>query len=82
MPEDGIARLLGASIDHPSSARKAPRSELYLMVDDAGAFHSRAIALGARELNPLTLRNWGHMVAYSLDLDGHVLAFAHVVGLD
>ena len=82
MPEDGIARLRGASIDHPSSAWNAPRSELYLMVDDAGAFHSRAIASGARELSPLTLRNWGHMVASSLDPDGNLLAFANVVARD
>lgn len=76
MPEDGIARLLGASIDHPSSARNAPRSELYLVVDEPSAFHARAIASGARELSPLALRDWGHMVAYSLDPDGHLLAFA------
>jgi catechol 2,3-dioxygenase-like lactoylglutathione lyase family enzyme len=82
MPEDGIARLLGGSIRHPSMARKTPRSELYLMVEDAGAFHSRAIAAGARELSPLALRDWGHTVAYSLDPDGHLLAFANLVGRD
>lgn len=76
MPEVGVARLLGATITHPSLARGIPRSELYLVVDDAAALHARAIATGARELSPLTLRDWGHSVAYSLDLDGHVLAFA------
>jgi predicted enzyme related to lactoylglutathione lyase len=79
MPEDGAARLLGASIKQPSSARGAPRSELYLVVNDASAFHARAIASGAREISPLALRNWGHVVAYSLDPDGHVLAIANLV---
>lgn len=76
MPENGIVRLLGNTIVHPSLARGVPRSELYLVVDDAAAFHARAIEFGAREVSPLALRDWGHSVAYSLDPDGHVLAFA------
>jgi uncharacterized glyoxalase superfamily protein PhnB len=63
-------------------AQKTPRSEVYLMVEDAAAFHSRAIVAGARELSPLALRDWGHAVGYSLDPDGYVLAFADVVGRD
>jgi len=76
MPEDGITRLLGAAIDHPSSARGVPRAELYLVVENPAAFYARAIATGARELSPLSLRDWGSRVAYCLDPDGHVLAFA------
>ncbi len=76
MPEDGIARLLGETITHPSLARGIPRSELYLVVEDAAAVHARAIVAGGLELSPLELRDWGHSVAYSLDPDGHVLAFA------
>jgi catechol 2,3-dioxygenase-like lactoylglutathione lyase family enzyme len=76
MPEEGIVRLLGTTINNPSLARGIPRSELYLIVEDATAFHSRAIAAGARELSSLTQRDWGHSVAYSLDPDGHILAFA------
>lgn len=76
MPEEGIVRLLGESIAHPSTAHGIPRSELYLVVEDAAAFHARAIAAGAHELSRLVLRNWGHWVAYSLDPDGHILAFA------
>lgn len=82
MPEDGIVRLLGGSINHPASARAAPRSELYLLVGDASEFHVRAIAAGARELSPLAVRDWGHMVAYSLDPDGHLLAIANLVVRD
>jgi catechol 2,3-dioxygenase-like lactoylglutathione lyase family enzyme len=80
MPEDGIIRLLGTAIGHPSAARSSPRSELYLLVDDPAAFHARAISAGAREVSPLTLRDWGHVAAYSLDPDGHLLAFAGVAG--
>lgn len=46
MPEEGIVRHLGARIAHPASARGVPRSELYLVVQDAAAFHARAVAAG------------------------------------
>lgn len=76
MPEAGIQRLLGERLPDPARARGVPRSEIYLLVDDPGAYHARALAAGAQELSPLALRGWGHDAAYSLDLDGHVLAFA------
>ncbi|GAB1389925.1 hypothetical protein MASR1M6_21060 [Rubrivivax sp.] len=56
----------------------APRAELYLLGPDPAACHARALAAGARELSPLQPRDWGHTAAYSLEPDGHVLAFASV----
>jgi uncharacterized glyoxalase superfamily protein PhnB len=76
MPEAGICKLIGEALPNPSSARGIPRAELYVVVDDPAAFHQRAVAYGATELSPLQNRDWGHAVAYSLDPDGHVLAFA------
>ena len=76
MPEAGIRRLLGDAIPDPATAAGTPRSELYLVVDDAEAFHRRALSSGARELSPVLGRDWGHAAGYSLDRDGHVLAFA------
>jgi uncharacterized protein len=76
MPIAGIRRLLGAKLPDPQQARGVPRAELYLQVDDPQQHHERALAAGALELSPLMLRSWGHHVAYSLDTDGHVLAFA------
>jgi len=76
MPEDGIARLLGAAIGHPSLARAAPRAELYLVASDAQAMHARAVTCGAREVSAPAPRDWGAVVGYSLDPDGHVLAIA------
>jgi catechol 2,3-dioxygenase-like lactoylglutathione lyase family enzyme len=76
MPEAGVRRLLGNVLPDPASAGGVPRAELYLMVKDAAAGHARALAAGARELSPLLPRDWGHRAAYSLDPDGHVLAFA------
>ena len=76
MPVSGIKRLLGNVLPDPAEASGIPRSELYLVVENASAFHERALDHGATELSPLEERDWGHRVAYSLDPDGHVLAFA------
>jgi catechol 2,3-dioxygenase-like lactoylglutathione lyase family enzyme len=76
MPEAGIRRLLGEGLPDPAAARGVPRAEVYLLVDDPAAYHARALEAGGRELSALAVRDWGHEVAYSLDFDGHVLAFA------
>lgn len=78
MPEAGIKRLLGDVLPDPAAASGTPRAELYLVVDDPGSYHRRAVAAGARELSALAPRDWGHDVAYCMDPDGHVLAFARV----
>jgi uncharacterized glyoxalase superfamily protein PhnB len=79
MPAAGIRRLLGPALPDPDAAAGTPRAELYLRVADASACHARALAAGARELSALAARDWGERVAYSLDPDGHVLAFAEAV---
>ena len=76
MPEAGIRRLLGEALRWEEAGSKVPRAELYLHVDDVAACHARAIRAGARELSAPQLRNWGDLVAYCADPDGHVLAFA------
>lgn len=76
MPEAGIRRLLGEAVPDPGRASGIPRSEVYLVVRDPSEYHRRAIEAGAAELSPVALRGWGDDVGYSLDPDGHVLAFA------
>ncbi len=76
MPEQGIRSLLGAALPDPAAANGIPRAELYLVLTEPGDYHARSLAAGARELSPLLPRDWGHVAAYSLDPDGHVLAFA------
>ena len=76
MPEAGVRALLGPALPDPALARGVPRCELYLVVEDPLGHHDRALAAGARELSPLAERTWGDHAAYSLDRDGHVIAFA------
>lgn len=76
MPISGIRSLLGEALPDPSAAQGTPRAELYLVVANPQALHSRALEAGATEISPLLARNWGDLVAYSLDPDGHVVAFA------
>ena len=75
MPEAGAARLLGTPYD-PSRAVGAPRAELYLVVDDPARYHARCITAGAKEISPISPRDWGHDAGYLLDRDGYVIAFA------
>ena len=74
MPERGIARLVGLDIE--ALTHGSIRGEIYLMVTSPEVYHQRALAAGAKELSPLALRDWGDRVAYSLDPDGYVIAFA------
>lgn len=76
MPEAGIKKLLGEKLPDPESAGGVPRAEIYLCVEQPDLFHDRAVKAGAKELSPLSKRNWGDEAAYSLDPDGHVIAFA------
>lgn len=76
MPENGIKRLLGSKLPDPALANGVPRTELYLIVDEASEYLARALSLGATLVSDLSPRDWGDTVAYCLDEDGHVLAFA------
>lgn len=76
MPVTGVKRLLGSRLPDPARATGVPRGELYLVVHEPLAYHQRALDAGAVELSGLKKRDWGDLAAYSLDPDGHVLAFA------
>lgn len=76
MPVRGIRALLGEKLPDPGRGEGIPRAELYLRVEDAALFHRRALENGGTEIDPLNPRDWGDRAAYSLDPDGHVLAFA------
>ncbi len=79
MPISGIKRLLGDKLPDPALSTGVPHCEIYLLVSRAFDYHQRAIEAGAIELSGLENRDWGHRVAYSLDPDGHVLAFAEQI---
>lgn len=74
MPEHGITRLL--ELDAGNISRGSIRGEIYLVVTSPQDYHQRALAAGAQELSALAPRAWGDDVAYSLDPDGYILAFA------
>ncbi len=78
MPNSSIKSLLGEKLPDPAQAAGIPRSEMYLMVSDPALYHNRAIKSGAKELQSLEAMPWGQEVAYSLDPDGHILAFARI----
>jgi catechol 2,3-dioxygenase-like lactoylglutathione lyase family enzyme len=76
MPYVGAARLLGEAVYEGSK----PKAELYLIVESPSDYHTRALSAGAREISPLSPRDWGHNAAYCIDIDGYIIAFAEVSG--
>ena len=82
MPASGISRLLGNRLPAPAAGAGAAKAEIYLLVEDAATYHARSLHGGARELSALQRRDWGDEVAYSMDTDGYVLAFAQVARAD
>lgn len=77
MPLSSVSRLF----NRPESKGNDQnlRAEIYMLVEDPQSFHKRAIAAGAHELSACALRDWGHQVAYSVDFDGNVIAFAQQI---
>jgi uncharacterized glyoxalase superfamily protein PhnB len=76
MPNQGIAKILGDQLPHPDRGVGIPRSELYLYVDHAEERYNRALAAGAKAINPVCERDWGDIVGYVADRDHHIIAFA------
>jgi len=68
--------LLGSILPDPNDAHGVPRAKVYLVLESAAGYYERALQKGGTGLSDLAVRDWGHKVAYCLDPDGHVLAFA------
>ncbi len=51
-------------------------AELYIECENAEEMHKKALSLGCLELSPFTKRDWGDEVGYSINHEGHILAFA------
>lgn len=76
MPENGIAKIICPTMKHPSLGNGIPRCELYLIVENPEKSLENAITAGAKEISKSSPRDWGDIVSYCEDLDGHVIAFA------
>ncbi len=76
MPEKGIAKIICPATKHPELGSGIPRCELYLIVDNPEQSLAQAINAGAKEISKAAPRDWGDTVAYCVDTDGHIVAFA------
>ena len=79
MPESGAARLLGEGLPHPANGSGVPRCELYLPVEDPEASYEKLLQNCGKGISPAQARDWGDVVAYGADPDGHIVAFACAV---
>lgn len=75
MPEKGIDKILVPYTPHPETGNGIPRCELYLFVKNPEEALKRAIEAGAKEISRAETRDWGDIVAYCADPDGHIIAF-------
>ena len=76
MPQAGIRRLLPELAVAPGGPASPLRAELYLHTASPAESYARALAAGATALSPPEPRAWGDVVAYCLDPDRYVIAFA------
>jgi predicted enzyme related to lactoylglutathione lyase len=76
MPNTSLEKLFGKSFEKQKRRKALPQTEFYFVVDDAQAFHNRALQLGTSEIREFSEMDWGEKVAYSINHDGHILAFA------
>ncbi|MEN8193505.1 MAG: glyoxalase [Bacteroidota bacterium] len=76
MPNSSLEKLFGTDYIVNEKKKTSPKFELYFQVDNAEAFHKKAKQLGALELRKFGKMDWGDSVAYSINHDGHILAFA------
>ncbi|HET9137549.1 MAG TPA: VOC family protein [Candidatus Kapabacteria bacterium] len=79
MPEKGIATIIDTALPHPQTAHGIPRCELYLYVENVDECFERSIRFGARVVSPVSIRDWGDIVGYVTDPDGHLIAFASTI---
>lgn len=76
MLEKSIAKILGDKTPNPALGNGIPRCELYLKVENAAEYMSRCEKINAKIISPLEMRDWGDLVGYFTDSDGHVIAIA------
>lgn len=76
MPNTSLEKLFGKTFEIQKNKKALPQTEFYFLVDNALPFHNKAIQLGATEIRKLSKMDWGDKAAYSINHDGHILAFA------
>ncbi|PKK88445.1 MAG: hypothetical protein CVV64_18780 [Candidatus Wallbacteria bacterium HGW-Wallbacteria-1] len=76
MPDKGIGRILGDAVTDPVKGRGIPRCELYLPVADVPEAVKTLLRAGGEVVQDPQIMDWGDLVAYCMDPDGHIIAFA------
>lgn len=76
MPENGIAKIITPALKHPSKANRAPRCELYFKVKNIQSMYKKVQKWKLHIVSEPKQRDWGDVVFYISDPDGHVVAIA------
>lgn len=76
MPRKLIHQILDKPLPLEAIDPRIPLAELYLKGVDVALMTKRALDHGGLLLSEPRQRNWGDLVAYVMDQDGHVIAFS------
>ncbi len=76
MPNTSLEKLFGTEYSVNEKKKASPKFEFYFQVDNAEALYKKALQLGALSLRKFNKMDWGDRVAYCVNHDGHILAFA------
>lgn len=79
MSNSSLEKLFGTEYSINEKKRSSPKFEFYFQVDNAEALYQKALQLGALELRKFAEMDWGDKVAYCINHDGHILAFAEKI---
>ena len=76
MPNTSLEKLFGKNFEKQKRKKALPSTEFYFILENPLHYHNRALQLGASEIREFAKMDWGDKVAYSINHDGHILAFA------
>lgn len=76
MPEQGIAKIITPCMPHPQLGNGIPRCELYIRTQQIESDFELALKLGGKKIQAIKPMEWGDLVGYISDRDGHIIAFA------
>ncbi len=79
MPDTRLGKLFSDRFEKKDKKKSLPHIEFYFISNNADTLHKRALELGATEIREFSNMDWGHRVAYSINHDGHIFAFAEEI---
>ncbi|NLM44368.1 MAG: VOC family protein [Clostridiales bacterium] len=76
MPSEGIKNMMDIKTIKHWKEGEIPKCQIYLPVDEPDDYYNRVVKAGGIGIIEGKSTPWGGYIAYCMDLDGNLLAFA------